>query len=365
MPRKMRCFLPCVLVLMSLWLLPAQESYILPFREIPGGADREELDKLYRRTFPAALLLEAAEYAETCCWQPDWPADFPPDAFMPLTDGWSSVTVNYGGYNYTLKRGKDHLLEFPWFFEGKLVQVRLGYSSDDEPLLSRIELGGFISVDVLEYIDSELYLLRVYRDDWYFFVYLQHTTGKIYESWFDQDGVFLEQFEYTRLGSDWPDRIIQYSLFSSGEEFSRSYDSRFLITGIFGINDEFTVSYFKERYPKYLEQFRGTWFWENGYTEGSPPELLPGETEPFGPGFYHYSYQWDENGFLVRLSGERESWWYRDWRYEYTLDEKGNWIRRDEFRMLRYRTEGSGDGEWLLVPEPGTAITRVLEYDYE
>jgi hypothetical protein len=69
----------------------------------------------------------------------------------------------------------------------------------------------------------------------------------------------------------------------------------------------------------------------------------------------NFSLQWDEANFLVRIRGEPEnSGSFVDYRYEYELDEKGNWIERRETRMIRAFD--------LLVPSPGITIKRVLEY---
>jgi hypothetical protein len=69
-----------------------------------------------------------------------------------------------------------------------------------------------------------------------------------------------------------------------------------------------------------------------------------------------YVFQWDEKGFLVRLLGRAggEAQDSIDSRYEYTLDEKGNWIERREINMIRRLG--------LLVPVQGAALKRNLEY---
>ncbi|MCL2320427.1 MAG: hypothetical protein FWC45_10105, partial [Treponema sp.] len=114
-------------------------------------------------------------------------------------------------------------------------------------------------------------------------------------------------------------------------------------TGIAGPGGLFGVLYYREDLPRYWERLPRT-------------GMAGGTKDREGAG--NFSLQWDEEGSLVRISyrtaspGTFES--PVEYRYDYTLDERGNWIERREIRMIRRLG--------LLVPLPGITFTRVLEY---
>jgi hypothetical protein len=84
----------------------------------------------------------------------------------------------------------------------------------------------------------------------------------------------------------------------------------------------------------------------------------PAGAETPRPAFF--SFQWDERGLLVRLSGQSEDGGFlQDSRYEYILDRWGNWTERRE--TIYIRSAG------YLVPAAERRVTRRIEYqgDYE
>ena len=335
----MRCFSVFCLLVLPLYVLPV---HILPCQEM------SEPEAVEYKTFPAALLFETAGIG---FWQPNWPPGFPPDAFLSE----SAVSITFLGCS--LKRAKNNdLLEFPWFLEGELVQVNIEYSDEnsaadmpfDEPFekfyeeqyIKSINIGEFAVVDILEYKDKNPYLLRIFWDDFYYFVYFLRTRGMITETWYDRDGNFLDQYEYYFLPGH-NELINSYKNASGSIDVRRSFDSRFLVTGIFSLDGEFSANYYKENLPRYWNY------------RAQDPESEEGITGP-----RNFSFQWDENDFLVRFTEENGPNRIADSRYEYTLDEKGNWIERRETRMIRL-------DNGLLVPVPGSVLNRVLEYEEE
>ena len=285
---------------------------------------------LNSQPFPTALLLEAVEFSRPGIWRPDWPAELPPDSFNLASDDWASITVSFGGNSFSLRRNGEQITEFPWFFDGALVQVYLDYlpsSSGTIPQLKQIFLDDLVSLEILEYSWAKPYLLRILRGGQYFFVLLEWGTGFISESWFDTEGIFLELYEYSFLPNDGAERIRSFRSASGGEEGRRDFDSRFLITGISGLEGEFSLYYSRNNLLAYWQR------------------------RPLGMEGGNYSFQWDEREVLVRRSSSETG----DSLYEYTFDSRGNWVERQEIIMK--------DNTGLLVPSLGMTVTRILEYE--
>ncbi|MDR2617373.1 MAG: hypothetical protein LBC62_00760 [Treponema sp.] len=314
-----------------LFLLPAQE-------EQPGTGAAGD--------FPVFALLEAADSGGGGTWQPDWPPDFPPDAFRLPEGQRASITVALGETQYRMDRNAAGAL-FPFLLDGKLVQVRAAYSGVSRISEAALE-GASLKLEVLEYEDDKPSLVRVFRDDVYSFVLLRRRGAFVSESWYDEEGRALCFYEY-RLSAG-PDALITSTKRRStdGDIVTlRHYDSRYLVTGINGPEGDFSVQYYRQDLPRYWERkppVETSETRETGETAQAEPEKQ-----------FHYSLQWDEAGLLVRISGTAgDSGELVDSRYEYTLDERGNWIERREYRMDR--------NFGLLAASGGATVTRVLEY---
>ena len=338
---KKHCWLLIFLVLFS--SLMAQEITVTD----------PDADTPLSSIFPIGLLLDAAEYTGKGIWQPDWPSDFPPDAFWITDDKMTQVTVFNQDISLSLSWINGYISSFPWFYNGSFYQVYFDYvflENDDKPLINSITLSypnaAFISaltiieiaqIQVLDYFDGAPYLLRIYTEGQYFFVYLQWGTGLVLESWFDSEGNFLEQFEYNFLNIQEYNIISRKTIFSNSEIVSRSFDSRFLITDINTSQEFFSVTYFQDYLPRY---------WRRG-------NHVTGEEV--------FSFQWDNNKLLLRLAGYlrnpdnmQDTILNSDSIYEYLFDERGNWTERREAIM----TGGTG----LMLQGPGTTYTRLIEY---
>jgi len=315
--------------------------------------------------FPLALVLEWAEYAAEG-WKPDWPLEIPPDAFKVLSGEISSCEIVFDDFTLCLKIGKTGRVEkFPFMLNGKMAQVALAYTEGSE--LSEIAVT-FPSGDdpwnleFLEYRNTFPYLVRAYCGDteggddeagdaagvWYF-IYYSWGVSEILETWYDENGktVGIYGFTLAEVGKKPRIRAIKdYSDPEGGTEFF--YDSRRLVTGVSEPAGFFNVLYFRENSPRYWE--RRPVAMDAGDDNAEINTAL--DATIFGGNF---SFQWDEAGFLRRLSREDDNAdMFIDYRYEYALDEWGNWIERRETRMIR--------DLGLLVPSPGTTIRRVLEY---
>ena len=288
--------------------------------------------------FPLALVLEAAEFAADGqgLWRPDWPPEFPPDAFKFRAGEIQKISIEgrEAAFNFSLD---PESREFPFMLNNRMAQAVITGGELQE--ISKIVLGFSAEesweLEVLEHKESYPYIIRGFREGAWCFVSLSRGVNNILETWYDEEGNILWVYYYslTLIGNNM--RIREIENFPGLDVMPGTkcyYDSRLFLTEISGPGGDFLVHYYREDLPRYWER-----------------RPAAAENESAGK----YALQWDEQGLLLRLTGDPESGDI-DYRYEYTLDEMGNWIERREIRMTR--TMG------LLVPSPGITVKRILEY---
>jgi hypothetical protein len=331
--------------------------------------------------FPVSLLLEAAETA--ALWQPDWP--LPPDAFRPqnreapFLGAEVSISAPDGSgeapavYRF-VRDGEGRVRECPFLLEGEPVQAEFSYNS--EFLAAAITLrhlaegedpeGASLELEVLRWEASRPSLIRVLAGGTYSFVFIQRKAAGILETWHDTEGRLLGAYDFTLAPQAGGERIVSSRLRGSGggEGERRYYDSRGLVTGISGPHGNFAVLYYLDDLPRYWD-YRPAPPEQEAPSDGEAPS--EGEAPPAPAA---WSLDWDEKTFLLmglsssppfaaeeEAPGEAAAALPVDCRYEYTLDERGNWIERREIRMIRTLD--------LLVPSRGVTIRRNLEYGEE
>ncbi|MDR2110138.1 MAG: hypothetical protein LBP32_02400 [Spirochaetaceae bacterium] len=279
-------------------------------------------------------------------WRPHWPPETPPDAFT-LPGGAVSLTLEMEAGEYRVRGDDGAPAEFPVYFEGRWCPGTLIADPGGGPGELRVAAEVPLEIVFLQHDTGARPLLaRVTRGDTVCFTALRCGSGGISETWYDRDGNALA-FMDSRFDPGEPVRRRTFLDFSTGlEELSRrDYDGAGNITEISSPGGNFSALYDGRGRPRY---------WERripAAAEGSGGSAVSGE----GTGEIRESYtlQWDQGGFLVRItgtSGEEPV----DYRYEYTLDERGNWTERREIRMIRRFG--------LLTPVPGPAVKRIIEY---
>ena len=308
--------------------------------------------------FPLTQVLEAALYAGDGCaaWRPDWPLALPPDAFNVRRGEISGIQIEGEGISLNYRfDGFDRIVEFPLMLKGRMAQVSLGYYrlSELREMTLSFEDEESYRFEFLELSDMYPVLVRGSLGDVWYFIYYSWGVNEAAETWYDEEGNFLGAYVYslTEIGKDLKARMRRdFSDSEVGPVTEFFYDSRGFLTEAAGTGGVYKVQYYREDLPRYWER--------------RPAENLSNE------GTGNYSLQWDERGLLIRISSleapsiegspsiesgdENSSGGPVDYRYEYTLDEKGNWIERREIQMSRRMG--------LLVPSPGTTLRRVLEY---
>ena len=303
--------------------------------------------------FPLALVLEWVEYAAEG-WKPDWPLEIPPDAFKVQSGEISSCEIKTDDFSLGFQIDQEgRALKFPFMLNGSIAQAAVDYREglDLQEMAITFPSGEDPwKLEFLEYRNTFPYLVRACSGDgtsaaglWYF-IYYTWGTSEILETWYDENGKALGVYGFSMAEVGKKTRIRAVKDYSNPENGTELfYDSRGLVTGISGPAGLFNVLYFRQDSPRY---------WE--YRPAAPDaagENNSGTSEMTGK----FTLQWDETGLLRRFSGEDESAGLLvDYRYEYTLDEWGNWVERLETRMIR--------DLGLLIPSPGTTFTRVLEY---
>ncbi|MDR2102226.1 MAG: hypothetical protein LBP43_06615 [Treponema sp.] len=311
--------------------------------------------------FSVALLLRTV-YAGDFPWKPDWTAALPPDGFaLPPEKAFSSgqalsvgktlssgqalsLTLVLDTETYTLRRnGQGFFEEFPFPVNGTLRGVRTDF--DPSGAVREFLLDDEIPwrIEALEYTGSVLFpvsvpsLMRVFREDAVYFVLLAYTIRGFSETWFDAGGSGLAYWEANFIPHYGGSRLKNLEgADGTGAVFGEwDYDSGGNLVEIRGPRGTYSALYDRRGLPRYWER------------------------RPSPEGFEAYTLQWDEGGRLVRLSGFSGPGDENlvDFRYDYSLDEQGNWTERREIRMFpRFG---------ILFPGPGITVKRTINYNDE
>lgn len=293
--------------------------------------DFEESPEYY--IFPLTLALEGVKHAGV--WQPDWPLELPPDAFKVVSAELSRAAISGEDFFFSVNYGKNGLAEeFPLILNGKMAQVYLSYNDNAEisKMIITFPEDDRWEMEFLEYSGFFPVLVRAFRSGLWYFIYFFESVSEIRETWYDVDGNFLGAYTISLADIGKERRIWELRDFSvTGGDTEFYYDSRGLLTEKSGPYGMYKALYFREDLPRYWER-----------------SML---SESQDPNSGNFTLQWDAGGMLLRVSGEPD---LADFRYEYTLDDKGNWIERREIRMINRLG--------LLIPSRGITIKRVLEY---
>ncbi|MCL2374728.1 MAG: hypothetical protein FWC65_05755 [Treponema sp.] len=294
------------------------------------------------RVIPLALILEAAEFAASSggIWQPNWPLELPPDAFRVAAGAISAITLE--GENLRLRLSYNEagkLGEFPFMANGRMAQVSLN-SHEGEIREIALRFPPDEAVWEFEFLEHRGYYFSLVRvsagGEWYFITLSRWARG-ITETWFDAEGNVLAAYAFSlaEFGSDMRIRSVLDLLNPAGQGAEYFYDSWGQLTQVAGADGFYSVLHYRDALPRY---------WDRRPAGG-------------GSGADQFYLQWDAGGFLVRKTrggAEAGAQAADEYRFEYDLDEKGNWTQRRAIRMV----ERGG----LLFPAPGAVFTRVLEY---
>jgi hypothetical protein len=346
--------------------------------EQPPGAEGEaDVTPGASDFFPVLSLYETALAGEIS-WRPDWPLSIPPDAFSFSPQGGSALTLimENGGQTAELtvrRNGGGLLAEFPLFRDGGFFQVQTRFGGTGLIRGFAIAQGtpepqAVWDILIAEYEDAFPSLIRITQGETVFFSVIEYKAAETLEIWYDQGGNALAVFSYRHEEPGGRLRRFTRTDLSSGEEFAEicHYDSMGNISGITAGDGEYAALYAGKGRPRYWERFiplspeaPQSAFFPDAAQPAVQPGVLPDPPgSPAAMSFEHFSFQWDEEGLLVRFTGgsrtEPGGGDAADIRYEYIRDERGAWTERRGVSMIRR----SG----FLVSGPVERLLRRIEY---
>jgi hypothetical protein len=320
-------------------------------------------------------------------WQPDWPAHIPPDAFSVKGDAalirisGTSARINdrepeagtLTPFEYRVSwDSQGRLAEFPLSLGGIFFQIRA--DRDPSGAVAALVFTGtgegeaeteagtdraaetetaaedgqepWIAEFPQPYIPFESpapqfpgEAARVSRGESVYFVLFEEGGKHIAESWYDPEGNLAGYFVsfFAEREAGW--RVLSILSFDKAQRYH--FESRSYVSAVRGGRGNFSAVYGAKGQP--LE-------WEFAPAEGDAAFKQP----------ERFAFQWDERLLLVsmrdispsRASGPAES--PVEFRYEYTLDQRNNWLSR---RETAYVVRGG-----LLIPAGTKQIDRSIVY---
>jgi len=301
---------------------------------------------LFSDIFPLAHVLDFLEFSGSSMlyqiWQPDWPFYIAPDAFRVNYGEVKSITISGDVLGAGTEEETEIVFrfnsrfqaeEFPFLLNNEIVRISVNYSHEEPFHIEEMHIAASSStweLSFLEYRNSYPYLIRVFREGFWYFVSFGRGVSGLLETWYDEEGNPLAVFGYSLINISGSFRINQiYNYFSGGTERQYHYNSYNLVSFLFSPDGIYDILYYREGLPRYWDR-----------------QPFNFDDEWMGL----YSFQWDGEDNLVRVHGGNT-----DHRYEYVFDERGNWIERRETRMILMNG--------LLIPQSGNVLTRILEYE--
>jgi hypothetical protein len=315
-----------LMVFLSLSFAAGQDAPVAPALppETEGGKSL--------RPIPLSPLLEIV-FAGEIFWRPDWPGDFPPDAFSLVSGPPLSIVLTCREHTLTLRRdGEGRLRDFPFFWEGAFISLQAEYDSAGRiQRLAAETPDGSWAADFPENFLIPGYAgpVRVnYAGTWYFALLVEGGPG-FSETWYDAAGNFAGWYQ-ARIRRDGPSWRIRSLEFRGGEGQSREdyeYDNGGNMTALFSPQGEFYARYRGGR-PLYWDRLPAPPPADD--TSPETPGPLSAALVPEPPG--KFILQWDERGFLT-AKRPQEGEGGGEFRYEYETGSRGDWTRRQDIEM--------------------------------
>jgi hypothetical protein len=375
--------------------------------------DGANIEQSINPLFPILPIIQTALNAHLT-WQPEWFLTIPPDSFSLASGKAASIQLEIEGDNNSIFlcewNDKGQIIQFPLLHEtfggvsfmaalqfnqaGEIAHIRLhGKQKDttanedssagktesasevvivnEAETFSEIE----ITIEILETRDGYPLLARIHRNGEYYFAVFEYWNDSASETWYNADGspqgLLLSEYQrYEHIRHDntgyhpaGNDRELFQNMFLLAEEsiwgnlssrVTYDYDSWGNISQVNTETLTTSVLYNEDSRPKYLEKT----FLEGYISPDAANNLSDEDTYQSFPQKEHFTFQWDEQNLLVSLKESVDNTHANDTitekRYEYTLDERGNWIERREILMIR---QGA-----YLFPSPGENIRRTIKY---
>ncbi|MDR2899985.1 MAG: hypothetical protein LBV20_00495 [Treponema sp.] len=354
--------------------------------ELSASAETQEI---INPCFPILPLIRTALDGKIT-WNPEMPMEIPPDSFFLASGKAASIELEIEIDDEADSSVETFVCE--WNEHGQLVQFPLlNVNAQESPAMVSVQfnqegeiaaltLSGkskaeseseteqeiTIDIEIMEMLDGEISLARIHRGDAYYFVAFQYWNNFVSETWYNAEGNAegLIGLEYVNSRDANLHDVMPYTNTLVikkeciwGDIESRvtyDYDSWENISQVNTESMSISVLYNNYFQPEYLER---TFQVEN--------DLSDAENNQFYLQTEHLTFQWDERNLLVSLksilnnlddssSDETDENSIAEKRYEYTLDDHGNWTERREIIMMRL---GS-----YLFPSDGLSVRRNIQY---
>jgi hypothetical protein len=335
-------------------------------------------------------------------WRPDWPPSIPPEAFKTATPAVSvELPQDKGTLVYALNpKGQVQRLLVPDGETGKFLSVAVTWSNQ----------GPMETLTIFQDSKTQVWRIRSFSDVpapiplpgrielWgdkdQTTVVCTYRPGEVTETWYDSSAVAVALYQYTvddrfRL-RDQRERDEQGQIIS---ETSYDYNSQNLISRIISPSGTMTALYDSLGRPVELHR----WMKKKAQNitataqgpEGKSASQVGGPASPQADGKVApqvknpaapqadsktipqadgkaapqaeenpkedlYRYQWGDDGLLRRMTGTLDDGTTLDYRYDYSLDTRGSWVKRRTTSMeLRFG---------VLVPQWGPTVERKITY---
>lgn len=298
-------------------------------------------------------------------WHPVWPLEIPPDAFSLVSGKASSISLEISDKTFVCEwHHNGRLMQFPLFDNAVnqpafRVLTQFNQSEEIENIIlsgpSENESETVIEIEIMERQDDNVSLARIHLDGEYYFAVFHYRDDYASETWYDAEG--------------FPHGVIVFESVTTTESINGNLESRITYNynswgNISNVDAEYmniSVSYNENSQPIYLKRS----FLPEIDPSLSEENQLESRTE-------HLTFQWDERNLLVSLKGnfedmiretqdenasdtsESTAFPIAEKRFEYTLDDQGNWTERREILMIRYGA--------YLFPAEGLTIRRNIQY---
>jgi hypothetical protein len=303
--------------------------------------DNEEI----RWNFLLTPILETV-FSGNLQWRPDWPVDFPPDAFLVNHENRRNTVIELsnGNENYLLRRDREgRLIEFPYFFTDGVAKVQAIYGTSSVnrniTVLQRLNItyidltitkeegeriqenGESTEEDVQTVVTfsiifpaefspySELSMggsfppLEVRSGDLVFYIFIFESPIFLTETWYNEDGNMLIFSKASTIVEDGKFKIRSLQIHdAAGTRFvDYSFDSFNNITEVH-YDERLFSAYYRNKLPTYWQR-----------------DALISEL------------QWDTQGLLTIIkTSDNNGNFLTEYRYRYEFGTFGFWNNRLE-----------------------------------
>jgi hypothetical protein len=335
-------------------LLTACFLIIFPAQQRVWSDDATSADASSAQIYFSLIPLLEAAFSGNACWRPDWPQDIPPDGFSLQRENEipEEIELFNNDRKFNIRRDSEgRLVEFPFFMADGYVKVQTVYSNTGA---MQTMSASFFPNDALVAVQADQTEGKIWNIEFpagftpygdfspggtfppakiscgvdVFYVFFFESSAFFTETWYDGEGNFLS-FRKALVdrkndvgdfnpssACTWRIRSLQIHGSASPGFEDYFFDSNGNITEV-RISEKSFQAVYRNGRPRY-------WRYQDGL---------------------QYDLHWDAQGFLTSIKTVEKTWEsHKEYRYEYRIDESGNWINRMETAF--------GTQSDLLIPTP-------------